>query len=268
MIKVGVVGCGAIGSHLVKAILARYKKTISFCGVCETDAEKVENLKRSLKKAIRSYSLEELVSRCDLVIEAASGKTAAEVVKLALWHNTDIMLMSVGGLLLNPQLLPKIRKKKINVYVPSGAVAGLDALKAARMGKIFRVQLTTKKPLAGLSGAPYINDNKINLNKIKKEQIIFEGTASEAVAGFPKNINVAAVLSLAGIGARKTRVRIVASRLVKRNIHTLEIEGNFGKIVCCSENVPSEVNPKTSMLAVLSALAMLEGITSNLKIGA
>ncbi|MBI4844976.1 MAG: DUF108 domain-containing protein [Candidatus Omnitrophica bacterium] len=175
--------------------------------------------------------------------------------------------MSVGSLLLEPGLLLKIKKSKLKLYVPSGAIAGLDALKAARMGKIHSVKLTTVKPIDGLAGAPYIISNKINLNKIKKERIIFKGSAGQAVSGFPKNINVAAILSLVGLGAEKTQVSIVASRTIKRNTHSIEIRGNFGTIICCASNVPSDVNPKTSMLAMLSALATLDGILGNVRIG-
>ncbi len=223
--------------------------------------------KQLLKKKIDSYSLTELVRKSDLIIEAAGAGIAADVLRKAIIFGKEVMIMSVGGLLAHPGLIKKLKSRKIKLYIPSGAIAGLDALKAARMGKIDKVTLITKKPLAGLSGAPYIQKKKIVLNKIKKERIIFRGTAQEAVAGFPKNINVAAILSLAGIGARKTKVCIIASRLTKKNTHTIEIEGNFGKIVCCTENVPSTLNPKTSGLAILSALATLDGILSTTRIG-
>ncbi|MFH2137064.1 MAG: aspartate dehydrogenase domain-containing protein [Candidatus Omnitrophota bacterium] len=267
MIKVGIVGCGTIGSYLAKEILKRYKDSVRLMGFCEVDGNKVAKLNRLLRIKLNVYSLEDLTEKCDLIIEAAVGEIAVQVVESALKFNKDVMIMSVGGLLKEPQLFKKVKKSKIKLYIPSGAIAGLDALKAAGMSKIKSVSLTTKKPLAGLAGADYIKKNKIDLNKIKTEKVIFEGTAFDAVAGFPKNINVAAVLSLAGIGAKKTRICIIASRQIKRNTHTIAIEGDFGKIICCTENVPSKVNPKTSQLAVLSALAALDGIIDNIRIG-
>ncbi|MBU0635187.1 MAG: DUF108 domain-containing protein [Candidatus Omnitrophica bacterium] len=267
MVKIGIVGLGSIGSYLAGEIVKRYKKKVCLSGVCERDAGRVEALRRSLKKNIRTFTISQLCKKCDLVIEAAGTAVAGDVVEQAVKYGKDVMIMSVGGLLNKPNLIKKIEKKKIRLYVPSGAIAGLDALKAARMERIDKVTLVTKKPVAGLSGADFIRKNKINLAKIKKEMKIFEGTAEEAVKGFPKNINVAAILSLAGIGAKKTRVCIIASRKLSRNTHTIEIEGNFGKIISCTENVPSEQNPKTSKLAMLSALATLDSILSNIKLG-
>ncbi|MFH1460702.1 MAG: aspartate dehydrogenase [Candidatus Omnitrophota bacterium] len=267
MIKIGIVGCGTIGSYIAKTVLNKYKKRIYLVGVCDQQKQSIINLNRSLKKNIKSYSLHQLIKKCDLVIEAACGEAARIVTDLAADYGKDVMIMSVGGLLLNPQVLKKVEQKKIKLYVPSGAIAGLDALKAARMGKITEVKLTTKKPLAGLKGADYLQKHNIDLKKIKNERIIFAGSAQEAVKGFPKNINVAAILSLVGLGAKKTQVCIIASAKIKRNTHTIEIKGDFGKIICCTENVPSNVNPKTSMLAILSAQATLEGILNNIKIG-
>ena len=267
MLKVGIVGCGAIGSYLVKTIGKRYKGKVKLVGVCDIDRDKISKLNSSLKNKITAFSLDSLVKRSDLVIEAASGKTAAEVLKQALVFNTDAMIMSVGGILLNPGLLKKIEKKKIKLYVPSGAIAGLDALKAAKIGKISSVKITTRKPIAGLVGAPYLIDNNIDLKTVKTEKIIFQGSAVEAVAVFPKNINVAAILSLAGLGPKKTRVEIIASRKIKRNTHTIEIKGDFGTIISCTENLPSKVNPKTSGLAMLSAIGTLDGMLNNIKIG-
>lgn len=267
MIKVGVIGCGAIGSHLVKTILRRYRNQIELVGICEIDRNKITFLQRSLKKKIKTYSIEALIKHCDLVIESAIAEIVPYIVKQAVRQKKDVMILSVAGLLKNPRLLENVQNKKTDVYIPSGAIAGLDALKAARMGKIYSVKLTTKKPLAGLEGAKYIIEKKIDLNKIKDEKILFQGSAKEAVTGFSKNINVAAILSLVGIGSRKTKVCIVASRLVKRNTHSIEIKGDFGKIVTCTENVPSAVNPKTSMLAILSAVATLDAILKDVKIG-
>ncbi|MFH1093135.1 MAG: aspartate dehydrogenase domain-containing protein [Candidatus Omnitrophota bacterium] len=267
MIKVGIVGCGAIGSYLVRSICKRYKGKIDLVGVCDIEKSKIVKLNRSLKKKIIYCPLKTLVKRSDLVIEAANGITAAEVIKEALVCGADVMIMSVGGILLNPGLLKKIEKKKIKLYVPSGAISGLDALKAAKAGRITSVKITTRKPIDGLIGAPYLKKKNIDLTTIKTERVIFRGSALEAVADFPQNINVAAILSLAGIGPKKTRVEIVASRKTKRNIHTIEIKGDFGTILNCTENLPSKVNPKTSMLAMLSAIGTLDSILSNVKIG-
>ncbi|MBU1044100.1 MAG: DUF108 domain-containing protein [Candidatus Omnitrophica bacterium] len=267
MIKVGVCGCGTIGSYLINVILKKYSNCICLVGVSETNPESLKSLSSSLKKKMLNFSLEELVRKSDLIIEAAHASVVPELLELVIKHKKQVMLMSVGGVLTKRGLFEKIKDNKIKMYIPSGAIAGLDALKAARMGKIKSVKLTTRKPVAGLIGAPYLMKNKINLKSIKKDKVVFSGSALKAVECFPKNINVAAILSLAGLGATKTKVCIVASPITKRNTHTIEIKGDFGTILTCTENVPSKLNPKTSMMAILSALATLDGIMSNLKIG-
>ena len=127
--------------------------------------------------------------------------------------------------------------------------------------------MTTTKPPKALEGAPYIVKNKINLNTITTKTIIFEGSALEAVDAFPANINVAASLSIAGIGAEKTKVKIVADPNTGKNMHEIVVEGVFGKLTTSTENLPSPNNPKTSYLAVLSAISMVKKIVGNVKVG-
>ena len=153
------------------------------------------------------------------------------------------------------------------VYLPSGAVCGIDGLKSCRAGSIYSVTLTTRKPPRGLEGAPYLKEKNIRLSDIKGETVIFDGTAREAIKGFPQNVNVCAALSLAGIGADKTRVRIMTSPEYTKNIHEVRIEGDSGNISTRTENVPSKANPKTSQLAVFSAIATLEGIAKSVRVG-
>jgi aspartate dehydrogenase len=175
--------------------------------------------------------------------------------------------MSVGGILGKENLFRLARQKNCHLYLPSGALAGLDGVKSAAAGSIDSVTLTTRKPPAGLRGAPYLVREDIDLDSLTEEKVVFEGTAEEAVQGFPRNINVAAALSLAGIGAAKTRVRIVADPKISRNVHEVEVKGEFGRLVSRTENLPSPSNPKTSFLAILSAMATLKAIVSPVRIG-
>ena len=151
--------------------------------------------------------------------------------------------------------------------MPSGAICGLDGVKSAMMGRVDRVTLITRKPPHGFQGAPYILEHNIDLNSIHEETILFQGSAKEAIRGFPQNVNVAIALSFAGIGPEKTRVRIVCSPQYKANSHEIEVEGEFGKLIAKTENVPAPQNPKTSYLAVLSTIATLKGILDYPKIG-
>lgn len=153
------------------------------------------------------------------------------------------------------------------MYIPTGAIAGIDALKAASLGKIKTVTLRTTKPVGAFYGVPYITEKNIRLKSIRTERLIFRGSAHQAAKAFPQNINVAATLSLAGVGPEKTRVEIIASKKAKKNIHCIEVISQAGTIRCQTENVAHPGNPKTSYLAVLSAIAMLRQLVRPVTIG-
>lgn len=267
MIKAGIIGCGTIGKVIAGAVTGRFAGKVKLCGVCDADEEKARALLAGLKADADILSRERLIERCDLIIEAASGKVSYEIAKEALEAGKDVMIMSTGGLLGKPDIFELAVKKNAKIYLPSGAICGLDGIKSAMMAKVASVTLTTRKPPSGLEGAPYIVENKIDLKGIKKETVIFEGTAEQAVRGFPKNVNVSATLSLCGLGGKNTKVRIVTSPEYKSNSHQIEAEGDFGKLKAVTENVPTPGNPKTSYLAALSAVATLKNIVVSSKIG-
>lgn len=267
-IKIGIVGCGTIGSYLAEAIEKRFLKLAQLFALCDIDRDKAESLKEKTSSDPEILSLDELVNASDLIIETASAKVAAEVAERALQRNKDVMIMSIGGILDQAkQLFELAISKGSHIYLPSGALAGLDAVKSAAMAKISKATLITRKPAKGLTGAPYLAENKIDLSQIKEETVIFEGSAAEAVRGFPKNVNVCAALSLAGIGPEKTRVKILTSPEYKTNSHEIELEGDFGRLFAKTENLPAPENPKTSFLASLSAIATLKNILDVVKIG-
>ena len=266
-IRVGIVGCGTIGSQIAHACQGPLKTKVSLVAICDSDADKALVLKKGLKNGPAILKLDELVKSCGFIVEAASAKISGDVLNRCVRSGKDCMIMSVGGLVGREELLEKAGKKGVKVYIPSGALCGIDGLKSASAGKIDSVMLTTRKPPRGLEGAPYLKEKGIDLNNITGETIIFEGSAEEAIRGFPKNVNVSAALSLAGIGAKKTRVRIVTSPDYTKNVHEVEIAGECGRIFTRTENVPSKANPKTSELAVFSAIATLTAITNSVRIG-
>ena len=229
---------------------------------------KSRQLSNKISKNIIASTLTQLIARSDLVVEAASAKVSYRIAKEALTLGKDVMVMSVGGLVSKLEPLKKLAvKNSARVYIPSGAICGIDALKAVKFDKIAKVTLTTKKSPKAFKGVKYINEKGIDLDRIRGEKVLFSGTAEKAVVNFPQNINVAAVLSLAGLGAKRTIVKIIASSFVTRNIHEIKIESNAGVITTRTENVLHPANPKTSYLAVLSAAATLSGILEPVKIG-
>jgi len=265
--RVGIVGCGTIGTELAKACLGRLNGRVVLNALYDIDSARSEKLSSLLHKRIAVGSIDALIKRTDLVIEAANGECAALLLSKAVSKKKDIMIMSVGGIIGRERLLDAANAKSVRVYFPSGALAGIDALRSAGAARIDSVRLTTRKPPRSLEGAPYCVSRNINLKGLSKETVIFDGPASRAVKAFPQNINVAALLSLAGIGAKKTRVRIIADPKVTKNIHEVEVRGSSGVIRTRTENDPFPGNPKTSFLAALSAIATLEGIVGTVRYG-
>ena len=267
VLKIGIIGCGTIGSLLAEACEKDLNKEVKLVALYDMDTSKEKALRNKLKMTTAPTPLRDVIKKSDFIIEAASAEVSARIADMAISAGKDVMVMSVGGLLKRQGLIEKAKRNGCKIYLPSGAICGLDGVKAARIGNIRSVTITTRKPPEGLRGAPYIKEKRIDLKSIKKETVIFEGSAAQAVKAFPKNINVSATLSLAGVGDKKTRVKIIVSPQHKKNIHEIELKGNFGRIYTRCENVPSVANPKTSMLAALSAVATLRGITEAVRIG-
>lgn len=268
MIRVGIIGSGAIGSELAKAIKEKFSRFARLAFVSDIHPEKVKALQKKLKSVrFRALNTNQLIRQSDFVIEAASQQAACDIVPKVLARGKSVLVLSVGGLLQVKGLDALLKKSRGSIYVPSGAVGGIDAVLGARTGKIKKISITTRKPVRGLLGAPYFSKNKIRLQSIKKPTLVFEGTAERAIRYFPQNVNVAATLSLAGIGPRKTKVRLFTSPTYRTNSHEIEIVSSYGTMKFEVHNVPSRQNPKTSALAVGSAVATLEKIFERLKVG-
>jgi len=266
-LKVGIVGCGTIGGLIAKACVGRLNKKIELVALCDIDDKKINALNKKLKLELPKSGMDSLIKKSSLVIEAASGKISGQVLEKCIKHKKSCIIMSVGGLIGKESILKKAESQNVRVFVPSGALCGLDGVKSASVGKIYAAKLTTRKNPKALKGAPYIVHKKIDLNSIKGEKVIFKGNVIAAIKGFPQNVNVAASLSLAGIGPQKTEVNVVVSPRYTKNIHEVELEGEFGKLFTRTENVPSLDNPKTSRLAAFSAIATLKSVVSSLKVG-
>lgn len=239
--------------------------------LCDSSESKVLELAASLKRRSPAYmKIEELLHSVDLVIESASQNAVRIFVPRALEAGCDVMILSVGALAdeeLRKKLFRLAQQNNCKLYFPSGAVVGIDGINSASAAEISSVTLTTRKPPSGLAGAPYVVCKGIELEKIEKETLLFEGSASEAVKAFPANVNVAATISLAGIGFERTKVRVIADPALSRNVHEITVEGEFGKFFTRVENLPSPENPKTSYLAALSAISTLKKILNPVKIG-
>jgi aspartate dehydrogenase len=244
--RIGIIGCGYIGRMLAK----NFNEEILAC--YDRNKECMERVSEIVGKDI-SCTFDDLIrTDLDLIVESASGQAVRELVPQVLEHGTDVLIMSVGALA-DPQLLSALRKSasenNCRIYIPHGAIGGLDAIKAASLSGIGRIVLTTRK-------------NPISLGlKVIKEKTVFEGPASEAVKKFPKNINVSAAVSLAA--GKEAQVRIIADPSVETNIHEIYLDGAFGKMNLLFNNLPSE-NKRTSILAALSAVNLIKSLQSEI----
>jgi aspartate dehydrogenase len=270
---IALIGCGAIGTSLAGALSEGKIPNAKLVAIFDIILEKANSLAKTLKQPIRTgKSVNELLTpKPDLAIEAASQAAVHEYAERILTSGIDLLIMSTGALL-DEELYLRLQKAAEEhhrrIYVPTGAIGAIDAIRATLIGGLKEVTLTTRKPPQSLAGAPFFTTSKIDLTKIKKPQLIYEGPAREAIALFPANVNVAAILSLAGLGAERTKVRIIADPTIRANIHRVEAVGNSGKITAELENQPHPMNPKTSFLAVLSALELLRQICNPMiKIG-
>jgi len=264
-VRIGIIGCGAIGTELALFVERGLKTRARLYAVCDCDTDKIKTLAQKLARKLSAKTLPELIRCCDLSIECAGVPAVKPSLAAALKYRKHIIILSVGGLLNAGAAIRQAKRRGIKVYVPSGAICGVDGAGALSLAGIKNITLTTSKPPQGLAGASYIDRRGIDLSRITKATLVFEGTVADAVKHFPKNINVAATLELAA--GVPVKVRLVADPGIKRNIHRIKIEAEAGDISIEVANNPSKMNPKTSALAALSAQNLLKKILGNFIIG-
>ena len=263
-----IIGCGSIGSVLAKA--ASEMEEIDKIFLLDRNKSMAEALSKEIPDSEAISDIQEIEGRVELVIEAASQSAVRLFGHRVVEMGINLMIMSVGALMddeLFALLKATARIHGVKIYIPSGAVGGVDVVNAAAVKEIFEVSLKTSKPPDGLLNNDYITGAGINVKKIERPTVVFDGSAGEAIKVFPLNINVATTLALAGIGKERTRVRIIVDPDIDRNVHELSMRGQFGGMRCTVQNVPHPENPKTSYLAALSAIAKLKKIVSVVDIG-
>jgi aspartate dehydrogenase len=265
-LKVGIFGAGSIGQILATA-LDENRVDAELVAICDVEAGRAAGFATKLRNPPRVLSVSEMIQRVELVVEAASQAALGEFVPKALAAERDILVMSVGGLLGHEDWFVEAEKRRCRIYVPSGAIAGIDGIKSASMGRIECATLTSRKPIAALKGTKFVVEGKLELERLEQDTVIFEGTAEEAARAFPTTSNVAATLRLALDRTVPVLVKVVAAPHGTRNVHEIRVQGEFGRLSVDVENVPSKANPRTSQLAAYSALATLTNLTKSLRVG-
>ena len=264
-LRVGLAGLGAVGLEVAKRLVAGIPG-LELAAIAVRDTEKA---KRNLPQAGTTIPIKPataLADDCDVVVECLPPALFRAVAESAIDQGRIFMPLSVAQLLQNWELVERAKGKGARILVPTGGLIGFDAVRAAAEGTIRSVNMITRKPPNGLDGAPYLVERGISLKNLDKPLKVFDGTAREGARGFPTNVNVAAALSLAGIGPDRTRLEIWADPALTRNTHRIEVEADTARFSMSIEGVPSE-NPRTGRLVPLSTVAALRGLVSELKVG-
>lgn len=260
-------GCGTIGRKVAREVDGGAVPGACLTAISSRNLKKAQEFAASLDSPIKVLPLRDMVPLVDLVIEAATGDALDEIARETLGAGKDLMALSCGALLERDDLFALAQERGGTIYVPSGAIAGLDGVASAAAGRIDSITMITRKPPEGLRGSPGIVKSGVDLDRVTEPTVVYEGHVTEACRLFPANVNVSAALSMAGIGPYKTTIRIYADPSVTRNTHEIVAEGEFGRLTIKIENVPSPTNPKTGILSALSAIATLKRITSSLQVG-
>jgi len=265
-IQVAIAGLGAIGLTLVRNLSSGAISGVKLTGVAARDKTKARKTLYGLSVDVPVYDLKQLPTIADIIVECAPAAVLGEVVRPVLLAGKTVIVLSAGALLSHPDLVELASRKSGRIIVPSGALLGLDAVGAAAEGQIHSVKMVTRKPIAGLLGAPYLVENGIDIEHCKEPTMVFSGTAREAAKGFPANLNVAVALSLAGIGPDKTMLEIWADPTVVTNTHRIVVDSDSARLDMTIENIPSE-NPKTGRITALSVMSTLRNLVAPLRVG-
>ncbi len=266
MERVGIAGLGAVGMACAKALDAGIKG-LSLAAVSARDLERAGARTRDFATPPRVVGAASLHEHAGIIVECVPASAFREVALPAIDAGCTFITISVGALLSHWDLVDRAEERGARILVPSGALLGLDAVQAARLGVIDSVRMVTTKPPNGLAGAPYVEEGDIDLDALDAPTRIFSGSAREGAAAFPANVNVAAALGLAGLGPDETQLEVWADPNITRNQHEIIVESDSARMELRIQNVPSSENPRTGRIVAHSVLATLKKLTATLVIG-
>ena len=265
-LRIGIAGLGAVGLDVVKRLIDGDVPGLTLNAVAVRDADKARRLLPQIGDLIALRTLATIADDCDLVVECLPPALFRELAIPVLDKGLLFMPLSAAQLLHNGDLIERAKASGARILVPTGALIGFDAVRAAAEGTIHSVRMVTRKPPGGLEGAPHLVEHDISVKGLKAPLKVFDGSAREGARGFPANVNVAAALSLAGIGPDRTQLEIWADPTVTRNTHSITVEADATRFSMTIESVPSD-NPRTGKLVAPSVIAALRGLVSELKVG-
>ena len=264
--SVAIGGLGAIGFPLAQR-LTQGLPGFRLAAVAARDVARAEARLAAAGIAVPVVPLADLARRADIVVECLPAEQFRAIAEPAIAGGRIFVPLSAGALLDHADLVERARQTGARIVVPTGALLGLDAVRAAAEGEIRSVVITTRKPPRGLAGAPYLVERGISLEDLAAPLKVFEGSARDGARGFPDNVNVAAALALAGIGPERTRLAIWADPALDRNTHLIEVDADSARFSMTIQNIPSAENPRTGRLTPLSVIACLRGLAGPFRVG-
>jgi len=265
--RVAIAGLGVIGTRVARYIDEGAVEGIKLSAVASRDPQKAAQSVKDLRQAPPVCTVQELPNLADIIVDCTPASIFREVAETVISNGKILMPLSVAALLENMDFVDKARATGAQIIVPTGAILGLDAVRAMAVGEINRVVLETRKPPNGLAGAPHLVNNNISIENLSEAKLVFKGNAREAAKGFPANVNVAAALSLAGIGPDRTEVEVWADPTVDRNMQSITISSDSGDATMRMRNIPSVENPRTGRIVAQSVIATLKRHTDPLVAG-
>ena len=266
-LRLAIAGLGAIGMRVARHVDEGGIEGLSLVAVSAHNQARARERMAAFANPPEVLCLDSLGDAADVIVECVPAAHFMEVAEPALSNGRIFMPLSAGVLLGHPELIDLAREKGARIIVPTGALIGLDAVRAAATGGIHSVKLVTRKPPAGLADAPHVIDNAISLDNLSAPKLLFSGSAREAAKGFPANLNVGAALALAGCGPDRTQVEIWADPGVTRNVQSVTVKSACADFTMTIENVPSEENPRTGKITAHSVIAALRRLTEPLVVG-
>jgi aspartate dehydrogenase len=262
--KVGIIGFGTIGYQIARSVESGYLSLARLSFIVDLSSERLEVAKKLFtNEKPTMFSDPDLLfdsesyKSTQIIVESASGAAVRQYAKQILSDGKYLIIFSVGELV-DDTLLKELESEAARhtgvIHIPTGAIAGIDAIRSAR-NNLHEITITTTKSPKSLAGAPYFDIfEDIHLQELRHRTVLYDGDVRKAVRLFPSNVNVFAALALATGNIAKIKVKIVADPNIKVNRHEIDVRGDFGVLQIVASNIPHPENPRTSTLAVLSAI--------------
>lgn len=266
MLKIGIAGFGTIGRVVARHLQAQ-TLPLSLEAVTAGDRSRAEAAMAKLETPVPIISIAEMVERCDVIVDCAPTAAFRGIADQTLRAGNILVTVSGAALMQWPEAIDLARTHGGRIILATGALLGLDAVRAAAVGTIHSVTMITRKPPKSLVKAEHVVRNSIDLSNLSEPLKIFEGSAREGAIAFPANVNVAAALGMAGVGADRTRLEIWADPALERNTHRILVDSDSARFELFIENIPTDENPGTGRITALSIIAALQGLVSPLHIG-